>query len=268
MTTPRLWTWLAVMPVVLLGAGLVGLVLLPLVALLLATSPTELLAGVQDPLFLPALGLSLRTSLVSTGIILVTGTPLAWGLSRLRGPVARGLETLAYLPVVVPPAVLGVALLLSFGRQGMLGGLLALVGVGLPFTSSAVVLAQVVVSAPFYVVAATAAFRAVDPELIAVARTLGASPARAVLRVAVPVAAPGLLAGLALAWARALGEFGATLLFAGNLTGVTQTLPLAIYTALESDVRVAVALSLALVATALLVLLALRIVPGLVWRRR
>lgn len=260
--------WLAVGATGLLGSVLATLLLLPAVALLLSSSPGELLAGVADPLFLPALGLSLRTSLVSLTIIAVTGTPLAWWLSRSRGASARLLETVVDLPIVVPPAVIGVALLLTFGSQGWIGGPLAQAGVRLTFTTAAVVLAQVVVSSPFYVAAATAAFRAVDPELVAVARTLGASPTRAVVQVVLPVAAPSLLAGLALAWARSLGEFGATLLFAGNLSGTTQTLPLAIYVALESDLRVAVALSLALVGVALLALLTLRSLPALLARGR
>jgi len=260
-------TWLLAGPAWLLGGALLILLALPVTALLLSSSPTALLDGVQHPLFLPAVGLSLRTSAASVGLIALLGTPLAWFLSRGRGAGARLLEVLVDLPIVVPPAVIGVALLTAFGRQGLLGPALGALGLSLPFTTGAVVLAQVVVSAPFYVAAATQAFRRVDPELLNVARTLGASPVRAVLTVAVPVAAPGLLAGLALAWARSLGEFGATLLFAGNLSGVTQTLPLAIYTALESDVQVAIALSLCLVVVAAGVLVVLRTVPGVLLGR-
>lgn len=258
---------LRAVPGALLGGLLLLLLALPAAALLLSTSPSELWDGVRHPMFLPALWLSARTSALALAIIVVTGTPLGWWLSRASGAKARLLEALVHLPVVVPPAVIGVALLTAFGRNGLLGGILGTLGLSLPFTTAAVVLAQVVVSAPFYVAAATAAFRQVDPELLAVARTLGARPGRVVFKVAIPVALPGLLGGLALAWARSLGEFGATLIFAGNLSGVTQTLPLAIYTALESDVRVSVALSLALVAVALLALLGVRSVPALLLRR-
>jgi molybdate transport system permease protein len=165
------------------------------------------------------------------------------------------------LPIVVPPAVVGIALLLTFGRSGLLGAPLTALGIQIPFTTIAVVLAQVVVSAPFYVQAAAAAFRRVDPDLLIVARSLGQRPRGAFFGVALPLALPGLMGGAALAWARALGEFGATLLFAGNLPGITQTMPLAIYAALEVDVRVAVALSLALAAVSVLLLLALRAAP-------
>jgi molybdate transport system permease protein len=157
---------------------------------------------------------------------------------------------------VLPPAVAGLGLLLAFGQRSPLGALLARAGLGVPFTTAAVVLAQIFVSAPFYVEAALAAFRRLDANLLVIARTLGAGPARVLFRVALPLAAPGLSSGLALAWARALGEFGATLMFAGSLSGRTQTLPLAIYAALESDLRAARALSLVLVVIAFVLLFA------------
>jgi molybdate transport system permease protein len=163
--------------------------------------------------------------------------------------------TLIQLPIVVPPAVSGLALLLAFGRQGLLGPWLAGVGLSLPFTTAAVVLAEVFVSAPFYVQAAAAAFRRLDPALLMVARSLGAGPARTFFRVALPLSLPGLATGAALSWSRALGEFGATLMFAGNLTGRTQTLPLAIYTAMEIDLRPAKAMSVLLVIVAFTLLL-------------
>jgi molybdate transport system permease protein len=170
------------------------------------------------------------------------------------------------LPIVVPPAVVGIALLQTFGRRGVFGGWLASLGLQIPFTTTAVVLAQLVVSAPFFIQAASAAFRSVDADLLIVARTLGQSPGGAFVRVALPMALPGVIVGAALAWARALGEFGATLLFAGNLPGTTQTMPLAIYMALESDVRVATALALVLATISLLLLLGLRAAPA-VWAR-
>jgi molybdate transport system permease protein len=186
------------------------------------------------------------------------GTPLAWLIARGPGRLWRVLETVIQLPIVLPPAVAGVALLLAFGRRGLLGPGLAAFGVGLPFSSAAVVLAQSFVAAPFYVQAAIAAFRRLDPDLVLVARTLGASRPRVFFTVAVPLSWPALAGGAALSWARALGEFGATLMFAGNLTGRTQTLPLTIYTALESDLQTAQSLSIILVAVAFALLVAIR----------
>lgn len=242
----------------LLGAALVGLLVLPLVGLVWSSSSADLGAAVGHPLFGPALALSLRTTAVSLAITVVTGTPLAWWLAASPGRGARVVGVLVELPIVVPPAVLGVALLITFGRQGLLGPSLGALGLSIPFTEAAVVLAQVVVSAPFYVLAAQNAFREVDPDMLTVARTLGASPAAAFSRVALPICLPGLVVGASLAWARALGEFGATLLFAGNMSGRTQTMPLAIFSALEADVRLAVVLSLVLVAVGAVLLVGLR----------
>ena len=200
----------------------------------------------RHPLFGPALGLSLRSSGLSLLWILIAGTPIAWVLARTEGAWAKWLDALIGVPIVLPPAVIGLALLLALGRRSALGGLLASWGIEIPFSLVAVVLAQVVVAAPFYIQAAVAAFRRVDPQLIDVARSLGATRRQAMVRVALPMALPGLAAGGALAWARALGEFGATMLLAGNLPGQTQTMPLAIFSAFESDLRAAVALALAL----------------------
>jgi len=244
------------------AAPILVLLVLPLFALALASSPADLTAAVRDPLFGPALWLSARTTLVSLLAVVATGTPLAWWLAT--GPARRTkvVEIFVDLPIVMPPAVVGIALLQAFGRSGLLGARLDALGVGIPFTTTAVVLAQVMVSAPFYVQAAAAAFRRVDRDLLIVARTLGQSSTGSFLRVAIPMALPGLVGGAALAWARALGEFGATLLFAGNLPGTTQTMPLAIYMALESDVSVAVALSLVLAAVSIALLFALRAAPS------
>jgi molybdate transport system permease protein len=243
----------------ILALPLVLLLGLPILALLLSTSPSDFISGVQHPSFAPAVWLSLRTSLLSVVLIVLGGTPLAWWLAASRGRAAQLLGLLVELPIVIPPAVVGVALLQTFGRRGLLGPWLESQGLAIPFTETAVVLAQVVVAAPFFVQAATSAFAKVDPDLLVVARTLGASPSGAFARVAVPVALPGLVAGASLAWARALGEFGATLLFAGNLSGTTQTMPLAIFSALESDVQVAVVFSLVLAGLGVLLLLGLRL---------
>ena len=249
--------WFAIATGLLAGV-LVALLALPTLALFVTASPAAILAGFRHPIAVPALLLSLGTTLVSLTVVVGLGTPLAWWLARARGGLARAVETLVALPVVIPPAVAGIALLLAFGRRGLLGPLLERLGWAVSFTTTAVVLAQVFVSAPFYLQGATAAFRALDGDLLVVARSLGARPARAFFRVAVPLARPGLVAGAAMAWARALGEFGATLMFAGNLQGKTQTLPLAIYTALESDLHAAQALSVLLVVVAFALLLLLR----------
>lgn len=248
----------------LLGASLLALLALPLFALALTTSPDDLRAGVGSPLFAPALWLSLETTSLSLVATVIMGTPLAWWLATSPSRLTRVVALLVELPVVIPPAVVGVALLQTFGRRGLLGPALEGLGVTIPFTTTAVLIAQVVVSAPFFVQAAASAFREVERDLLIVARTLGASPTAAFFRIAVPVALPGLVAGASLAWARALGEFGATLLFAGNRAGTTQTMPLAIFSALESDVRVAVAFSLVLAALGAVLLLALRLAP-LAW---
>ncbi len=241
------------------GLPLIALLALPLIGLLLAAPLGEMAVGFSHPLFGAALALSVRTSLVSLALIVVFGTPLAWWLAR--APQRSAWNLLIDLPMVLPPAVVGLSLLLLFGRQGVLASL-----GGLAFTSTAVILAQTIVAAPFYLQSATTAFRRVDTDLILVARSLGADTKGAFLRVALPLALPGLISGAALAWARALGEFGATLFFAGNLVGVSQTMPLAIYTALETDVRAALALALMLAAAALALLAALRMLPRL-WER-
>lgn len=249
-------TWL----LLLLSAPLLAVLALPVLALALANPPAALLDGLASPVVRDALLLSVLTTATSIVLVVATGTPLAWALGRSLPPgsrLGRWLTAVVELPIVIPPAVVGVALLAAFGRRGLFGPALESAGLGVSFTVAAVILAQTVVAAPFYVQSAAAAFRALDPELLAVARTLGARPSRVLARVAVPLALPGLLNGAALAWARALGEFGATLLFAGSLPGRTQTLPLAIYATLESDVAAAqaIAVLLVLVAFALLWLL-------------
>jgi molybdate transport system permease protein len=242
-----------------LAGALLLLVLLPVAGLLFTSSPRALLVGLRDPLVGPAVVLTLFTTTTSLAFVIACGTPLAWVIARGRGRLWRVVETVVELPVVLPPAVAGVALLLAFGRRGLLGPPLAALGVGLPFSRAAVVLAQSFVAAPFYVLAAVVAFRRLDPDLVLVARTLGASWPRVFFTVALPLSRPALAGGAGLCWARALGEFGATLMFAGNLEGRTQTLPLAIYTALESDLRTAQSLSLVLVAVAFALLVGLRL---------
>ena len=236
----------------LTGAVLVCFLLLPVVALVSGESLDDLRAGLSHPLVWPALRLSLLTTSLSLVVTLVLGTPLAWTLARSRSRIARAAEAAVQLPVVIPPAVAGLALLLAFGRHGLLGGR------SLAFTMAAVVMAEIFVSAPFFVKAATSAFRRVDSRLVDVARTLGASPVRVFVRVGVPLALPGIVSGAAMSWARALGEFGATLMFAGNLPGRTQTVPLAIYAAFEVDLAAARSLAVVLVAVAFVALVVMR----------
>jgi molybdate transport system permease protein len=255
----RTWSAAQLAASALLGCFL----LLPVAALVLTLRWADFVGGLRHPLLLPALRLSLFTTATSLFLVVVLGSLLAWWIARNPGRAARVLEALSQLPAVIPPAVAGVGLLLAFGRRGLLGGLLAAHGIALAFTTPAVILAEAFVSAPFFVQAAIASFRRVDETLLVVARTLGASPFRAFLRVGLPLSAPGLVAGAAMSWARSLGEFGATLLFAGNLTGRTQTLPLAVYAAMESDLRAAQALSLVMVGVAFALLFVLRrVAPG------
>jgi molybdate transport system permease protein len=243
----------------LLASALLGLfLLLPVVALFATLSWDEFVGGLRNPLLLPALRLSLVTTGSSLALVVGLGTLLAWRIARHKTRVSGWLEAVTQLPAVIPPAVAGLGLLLAFGRRGLFGGWLDRHGIALAFTTPAVVLAEAFVSAPFFLQAAITAFRRIDDNLLVVARTLGASPFRAFVKVGLPLAAPGLVAGAAMSWARAVGEFGATLLFAGNLPGRTQTMPLAVYTSMESDLRAAQSLSLILVAIAFALLFVLR----------
>jgi molybdate transport system permease protein len=243
----------------------VAFLLLPLVALFLRVSPGKLVAQAGNGTFRDALVVSLKTSLIAHAFTLGIGTPAAYLLAtrRFRGRsiVLGALE----LPLVLPPAVAGISLLATFGANGLLGGPLRDFGVRIPFTQVAVVLAVIFVASPFYVRAAIAAFEAVDPALLEASRTLGVGPAHTFRRVALPLAAGGLAAGSSLAWARGLGEFGATLMFAGSLRGVTQTLPLAIYDELNVDYPVALAIGALLVIVSVAVLVATRLTPS--WTR-
>jgi molybdate transport system permease protein len=261
MTRPSKQTFLRLAsgdgPLFALGTMLVLFLALPFFGLVTTTSWRDFVAGLEHPLVWPALRLSLLTTTVSLLVVVVLGTPLAWLFARRSGRFVRAIETATQLPVVIPPAVAGVALLLAFGRRGIASSLYPN-DFSVAFTTAAVIMAEVFVSAPFFVQAATSAFRRIDDDLLLVARSFGASPLRLFVRLGLPLAAPGLVAGAAMSWARALGEFGATLMFAGNMTSTTQTLPLAIYTTLESDLRAAQALSLVLVAVAFGLLVGVR----------
>ena len=226
----------------------VTFLVLPLLAIFLKVVPqSHLWHTLQEPFVTHALRTSLITSLSSLVLTIAFGTPLAYALARRRVPGTTLFDTLLDLPMVLPPTVAGVALLMTFGRRGLLGPWLDALGIQVVFTAAAVVLAQSFVSMPLYVRSAQAGFRGVDPELERVAYTLGYSTTRTFLRVTVPLAFPALLSGAVMAWARALGEFGATIMFAGNLTGRTQTMPLAIYIAMESDLTTALVLATLLI---------------------
>jgi molybdate transport system permease protein len=210
-----------------------------------------------------ALGLSLATTAITMVIIVALGTPLAYLLARRRFPGAAAIEALVDLPIVLPPAVAGIALLVAFGRNGLVGQWLAEGGVTVGFTTIAVVMAQIFVSAPFYVIAARGGFARVDRDVEAAAADLGATPGQVFRTVTLPLIAPSLIAGAVLAWARALGEFGATIMFAGNLPGGTQTMPLAIYGRFGAgDLSTALLLSVVLLFASLIVLLGVRISGG------
>lgn len=239
--------------------SLLAFVALPLVGLVIHLPPKQLIAALATPGALAALRLSLITTTISLGLTLLLGTPLAYALARATFWGKRFIDAIVDLPIVVPPAVAGLALLLVFGRNGTFAPFLRVVGIQLSFTTAAVVLAQVFVASPFYVRGARAGFASVDRSLEAASATLGMGPLRTFAFVTVPLALPALLGGAVLSWARALGEFGATIMFAGNLSGVSQTLPLAVYLELEGgSLDVAVALSVALIAISLVVVVGLR----------
>ncbi|SLJ91770.1 molybdate transport system permease protein [Arthrobacter sp. P2b] len=240
--------WLYALAVV---AALV--VVLPLLAIVARVNWANFLPMVTSEPALSALGLSLRTSAASTALCIVLGVPLALVLARGRFPLQGLLRSLVLLPLVLPPVVGGIALLYTFGRQGLLGGALEVLGLQIAFSTTAVVLAQTFVALPFLVVSLEGALRTGGSRYEAVAATLGAPPRVVFRRVTLPLILPGLASGAVLAFARSLGEFGATLTFAGSLQGVTRTLPLEIYLQRETDPDAAVALSLVLVAVAVAV---------------
>jgi molybdate transport system permease protein len=232
---------------------------LPVVALFVDASPGDLASSLGDSASLDALRLSLETSTLALALILLIGTPAALMLATREFRLKPALVTLIELPLVLPPAAAGIALLAALGPHGIAGGLLDDAGITLVVTTAGVVVAMAFVASPFYIRAAQAAFESLDPRLLDAARTLGAAEARRFLHVAIPLARNGLLAGAALAWGRALGEFGATLMFAGSLRGVTQTAPLAIYERFATDFDGAIALAVVLVAVSAAVLVVVKL---------
>ena len=242
--------WLFILP----SLALVALLGLPLLSIFWRAAGPDILDYAFSPNALSALKLSLVTSTVCVLLALATGTPLAYILARWNFKSKTVFELLVDLPVVLPPSVAGLALLMAFGRQGVFGKWLALVGISLPFTTLAVVLAQTFVSAPLFVRSARVGFSGIDPRLEEAATVEGANEWQVFQYIMLPLSGRALLTGIVLTWTRALGEFGATLMFAGNLVGKTQTMPLAIYLGLEQGLGVAIALSVLLVIVSLVLL--------------
>ena len=234
---------------------MLAFITLPLLALFMKTSPASLLSHMMQPAAQQAIGVSLRTTLIATSVIVVFGTPIALYLAHAKTRFSRLIDTLTDLPTVLPPAVAGVALLVVFGRRSLLGGLLADLGIQIAFTQMAVIMAQIFIACPFYIKSATLGFAAVDTETQQAAALDGASGWQIFRFVIVPLSWPALLSGGLMSWARALGEFGATIIFAGNFPGRTQTMPLAIYIGFEIDLEVALALSVILVGVSFLALM-------------
>jgi molybdate transport system permease protein len=250
------------------AAALVTFLALPFVALLLRVSPAQLVARLGDPVVLDALRLSLLTSVAATAVVVALGLPVAYLLATREFAGKRVVEVLIDLPMVLPPTVAGFALLMAFGRAGLAGRALGAFGIALPFTTLGVVVAQVFMAVPFFVGPARAGIAGVDRRLLEAAATLRASEGVTFFRVVLPLAMPSLTAGIAMSGARALGEFGATITFAGNLEGATRTMPLAVYVALQSDLDAAVVLSVLLLLMAFGLLLGLRSAPaGWFWNR-
>ncbi len=235
---------------------------LPVLAIFVHTSPATLLSKLGEPVAREALGLSLETTTVAMALIVVIGTPASYLLALRRLPGQAVILTLLELPLVMPPAVAGIGLLVAFGPEGLLGGALADAHVQLVLQTAGVVVALVFVSAPFYLRQAHASFLAIDRSYLEASSDLGARGATTLWRVVLPLARPGLLVGLALAWGRALGEFGATLMFAGSFQGITQTAPLAIYDQFATDLPAALALSAVLVLLSAALLLAIKLIAG------
>lgn len=220
---------------------------IPILALFLRISPSSLIENVRQPGVLQAIGLSLGTTVISTVIIILGGTPLAYAQARGQFRFNRMIDTLIDLPLVLPPAVAGVALLMAFGRRGLFGGILSDLDIHIAFTPLAVIIVQIFVAAPFYIKSATLGFSNIDQELEQSAALDGASSPQIFRFLTIPLSWSALLGGSMMSWARALGEFGATIIFAGNFPGRTQTMPLAIYIGFELDLDIALTLSVILI---------------------
>jgi molybdate transport system permease protein len=243
----------------LLSAPLLLFLTLPLLALLVRAAPVDLLAKLFDPAVAQAIWLSMTTTTTTLALTVVLGLPVAYLLARRSFRGRAVLDTLIDLPIVMPPTVAGIALLLAFGRRGLLGQHFSAAGVDIAFTQVAVVMAQLFVAAPFFVKAAAAGFAEVDSEIEAAAAIDGANSWQVFQMITVPLTSASLLAGAVMTWARALGEFGATIIFAGNFPGRTQTMPLAIYLGFEMELSRALTLSVILLVASFLVLLVVKV---------
>lgn len=243
----------------LLSAPLLLFLTLPLLALLVRAAPVDLLARLFDPAVAQAIWLSMTTTTTTLALTVVLGLPVAYLLARRSFRGRAVLDTLIDLPIVMPPTVAGIALLLAFGRRGLLGQHFSAAGVDIAFTQVAVVMAQLFVAAPFFVKAAAAGFAEVDSEIEAAAAIDGANSWQVFQMITVPLTSASLLAGAVMTWARALGEFGATIIFAGNFPGRTQTMPLAIYLGFEMELSRALTLSVILLVASFLVLLVVKV---------
>jgi molybdate transport system permease protein len=239
----------------LVSAVVLTFLILPVVALVTYQPVHRLIDGFGSKAAIDAILVSLKTNAIAFAVMLALGTPFAYALARRRFRGRAFVITLVEVPLVMPPAVAGLGLLVAFGRVGLLGHTLGALGIELAFNQAAVVLAILFVSSPFYLRGAIAAFEAVDGTILDVARTLGAGPLRRMLRVAIPLAATGLGAAAAVAFARGVGEFGATILFAGSLQGSTQTLPLAVYSLFDANLDQAIAIGVLLIIVSAAILL-------------
>ena len=249
----------ALLVVFLMFAVVVTYLALPIVALFAYGTLSGFISSLSTEIVQEAIKLSLITTLTTLAVVIIFGTPVAYYNARHSYRGKRLIETLIDLPIVLPPSVAGIALLLTFGRMGLLGKYFNILGINIAFTTTAVILAQLFVASPFFIRQATTSFEDVDPEYEKAAHTLGASGTATFFRVTAPIALNGLVSGALMTWARALGEFGATLIFAGNFQGVTQTMPLAIYTALNSDINAAVNIAVVLVLICFAVIISVKV---------
>lgn|SRR5271157_1255919 len=261
--TSQYLEWIFVLP----SLALLALLALPILSLLWRAGVDGLFPYITQPSVITALRLSLWTSALSVCITVITGTPLAFVLAQRKFIGKNWVELIVDLPLVLPPSVAGIALLIAFGREGVFGGWLTAMRISIPFTSAAVVMAQTFVSAPLFVRAARIGFAEIDPQLREAAYVEGSNEWQLFRHILLPLAGRAILSGAVLAWTRALGEFGATILFAGNLEGVTQTMPLAIYIGFEQSLNIALALSFFMVLVTFLLLLMIRwLGNSKVWR--
>ncbi|MDD4651761.1 MAG: ABC transporter permease [Methanothrix sp.] len=244
----------------------ISFIALPVLALFIKSPLDTTLRSLHDPVVIDALRLSLITSTITTLVVVVMGTPIAYVSARFHYHGKELADSLIDLPVIMPPAVAGIALLMAFGRMGIVGRHLNALGISIAFTTMAVILAQTFVSSPFYIRQARTSFEDVDPAFENASRTLGASRSYTFFHVILPIAMNGLFSGAIMAFARSLGEFGATIMFAGNFQGRTQTMPLAIYTAMQGDLDVSLCIAIILVAISFMVIALVKILTRRVYK--